>query len=381
MNALSATARHVRYKQLDSLRGIAALCVFFSHYLLIFGLSDKIIRPIIASPLGILLNGHAAVMFFFVLSGFVLSLPFVEGHRPLQLTEFYVKRIFRIYPAFVVAILLALVLKTYLYDERGIAAFPVWVKHFWVWHWTTSNYWEIAKTLALIGPNFNADLIDPVIWSLVVEMKMSLILPFFIVLVSRNNLVFNLLFFFIILLLVYNKQAGYLSVFYLGVLCAKYKDQLIAKVQLLSMILITGLVACSLILYNISYEFFVTYGDKAHPFQYFWRDHLTALGSCIVVIVVISRKTITKLLQGRVFKFIGDISYSFYLVHLTLLITICSIISLRAPLSYEYIFLLALVGSVAISYVIYRFVEVPFQKLAIKLVARFKIFSQLNLKS
>lgn len=64
-----------RIKQLDSLRGLAALTVLLSHIYLIPG----ILLPALIQNIGILspralVNGSAAVIFFFVLSDFVLSL-------------------------------------------------------------------------------------------------------------------------------------------------------------------------------------------------------------------------------------------------------------------------------------------------------------------
>jgi peptidoglycan/LPS O-acetylase OafA/YrhL len=91
-----------RYKQLDSLRGLAALTVFFGHF---WGAKLKMsfFEGLSKTPFSFLLNGGAAVMFFFVLSGFVLSLPFVNGDKPLNLAAFYIKRLLRIYPACILA--------------------------------------------------------------------------------------------------------------------------------------------------------------------------------------------------------------------------------------------------------------------------------------
>lgn len=52
------------------------------------------------------LDGAAAVIFFFVLSGFVLSLPYFEGRR-LDLADFYIRRVFRIHPAAIASLIFA----------------------------------------------------------------------------------------------------------------------------------------------------------------------------------------------------------------------------------------------------------------------------------
>jgi len=374
-----ATNVSTRYRQLDSLRGVAALFVFFSHFFLIFKIDGSLTLSLEARPLGVLINGHSAVMFFFVLSGFVLSLPFISNEKPLNLAEFYIKRVFRIYPAYILAILLAIVLKTFVFDKHGTEHFTEWVRNFWLWDWNKQNYHEIIKTFLLIGPNFNADLIDPVIWSLVTEMKMSLLLPFFIVIVSRSNVFFNLLFFLITIGLIYNHQAGYLSVFYLGILLAKYKDYLTAKFRSVSIALVIAAMIFSLFLYNINFEFFKPYGDFTHVFGYFWRDMASAIGSCILIIIAISRKRIANILETRFFIFAGDISYSFYLIHLPILITICSFFSSRSAISNIYIFLSVIILAFVISYILFQFIEKPFQAYAKKLVKR-KFIKVINYK-
>ncbi|WP_235985878.1 acyltransferase family protein [Mucilaginibacter segetis] len=370
---------HVRYKQLDSLRGLAALCVFFSHCFITYNLNGSWIKILMASPLGILINGRAAVMFFFVLSGFVLSLPYIYGERPLKLIEFYIKRVFRIYPAYLAIILIAVLLKTFIYDDNAMFPFSEWIKEFWHWEWNSSYFLETIKTFLLIGPNFNADLIDPVIWSLVVEMKMSIILPFFIIIVSRSNLTFNILFFILVLALIYNHQTGFLGVFYLGILSAKYKEQLSELVRSWSVPFVLFMLAVALFLYNVSYEFFKPYGDRAHPFAYFWRDYLNSIGGTIIIIIAIARKRITSFFDVPVFTFIGNISYSFYLFHVPLLITICSLISAKLGGSRFYIFGSTLLLSVSLSYMSYRYIELPFQNHAKSFIKKIPGISRLHI--
>jgi peptidoglycan/LPS O-acetylase OafA/YrhL len=119
-----------RYRQLDSLRGLGALSVFFAHFISL-KMAWPLLNTLHQTPLGILCNGTAALMLFFVLSGFVLSLPFVGHDRPLKLGEFYIKRIFRIYPAYIFAIILAVLLKEFVFDKNGLAPYTNWLNNFW----------------------------------------------------------------------------------------------------------------------------------------------------------------------------------------------------------------------------------------------------------
>jgi peptidoglycan/LPS O-acetylase OafA/YrhL len=161
-------------------------------------LSLKFLVKMDTSPLGFFLNGNAALMYFFVLSGFVLSLPFIDNKQPLNITAFYTRRIFRIYPAFIAAILLAIVLKTFIFQPHVVQNAGAWFNQRWLWEWNAASVKEVLRTLCLVHPAMDTNFIDPPIWSLVVEMKMSLILPFFILLVSRCNLAVNIALFFII---------------------------------------------------------------------------------------------------------------------------------------------------------------------------------------
>ena len=80
MGITNAPAKSARFVELDALRGLAALIVVLHHLRLLWQgdvePSSRILRMLLT-----LLNpaGNGAVILFFVLSGFVLSLPAVAG--------------------------------------------------------------------------------------------------------------------------------------------------------------------------------------------------------------------------------------------------------------------------------------------------------------
>ncbi|OJX72846.1 acyltransferase [Leifsonia sp. 71-9] len=101
---------HQRFQSLDGLRGVAAVIVVGYHALLIVPAMSTIYvdktNPTLftpewwlyATPLRLLLAGHEAVLVFFVLSGFVLTLPFL--HKPptgRSTLAYYGRRIIRLY--------------------------------------------------------------------------------------------------------------------------------------------------------------------------------------------------------------------------------------------------------------------------------------------
>src|SRR5262245_41871851 len=61
-----------RLGHLETLRGLAALIVFAGHTVIAF--NQPAFRQWVGSPLLVFVNGGAAVSFFFVLSGYVLTI-------------------------------------------------------------------------------------------------------------------------------------------------------------------------------------------------------------------------------------------------------------------------------------------------------------------
>lgn len=366
----------IRYKQLDSLRGVAAMSVFLSHYLGAFSPQGTVYTILRTSILGVCFNGHASVIFFFVLSGFVLSLPFINNpQRPLKLVEFYVKRVLRIYPAYVVILIIALCLKFYVFEPQGMASFPLWIKSFWTWGSNSDTTKEIIRAFMLIGPKFNHDLIDPATWSLVVEMKMSLFLPFFILIISKFNFRFNIVLFLILNVMIYNGPMEYLGIFYVGILLAKYRHILIARFEKFNLGILLVMTLVALLLYNSNYEYFKLDPPPGEYLKYFLRDYVIAIGSILIIVIAMAKMRVTSFFEKRPFIFLGDISYSFYLVHMPVLFTVCSIFSNKSMLSLVEIFVTALVVNLLISVLVYNFVEIPFQKLAKSLVKKFSFLS------
>src|ERR1043165_7640264 len=97
-----------RIRALDGLRGVAALSVVALHVLsAIPGFDaalehwpgpDSTMAALEASPLRLLWAGHAAVILFFVLSGFVLTLQLERSHSGASAYAVYVvRRLSRLY--------------------------------------------------------------------------------------------------------------------------------------------------------------------------------------------------------------------------------------------------------------------------------------------
>ncbi len=103
--ATPAELKAHRYVELDSIRGLAAFTVVMSHF---FGIwqFEPAYNYVRMSPFRVVVAGHEAVVLFFVLSGFVLSVQ-CSGKRPLTYPRYLLKRFCRIYLPFVAAVLLS----------------------------------------------------------------------------------------------------------------------------------------------------------------------------------------------------------------------------------------------------------------------------------
>jgi peptidoglycan/LPS O-acetylase OafA/YrhL len=95
---------------IEGLRGIAVLWVMLFHYVVM--IEGKLADPFIAAigdikPLDVLArNGYLGVELFFLITGFLLTLPWflraAHGEPPPSIREFYVRRFWRIAPAYYV---------------------------------------------------------------------------------------------------------------------------------------------------------------------------------------------------------------------------------------------------------------------------------------
>lgn len=342
----------MRYEELDSLRGLAAVTVFFSHSMLAFGPPDIFVN----SFLHVFWDGNAAVYLFFVLSGFCLSLPYMS-EKKFKIWPFLLRRVFRIYPAYLFSLILALVLRFFLFDHSGLAGLSGWFTSFWK---VTVNWQDLLKHFILIGPEFD-NTINAVIWTLVVEMKMSLLMPAIILVLKRANAVWSQLTLFVISFAVsifmfnYDKS-GFLSAMYLfvaGSLLAKNRDFVIRHLQRFGYQM--SLLILALFLYDFRYSTLglVSYG--------FLVKFLIMTGCILIISIVMASPVVSSFLRSKPLVVLGQSSYSLYLVHFPLMLTFTSLFYHSVSLAFS--LSLSLGVSIGLAYLIYKYIEVPFIKL------------------
>ncbi len=235
--------------------------------------------------LNIFFNGHNAVCLFFVLSGFVLSLKYIKNEsEQVSYVEFLVKRIFRLYPIYwVVLILTALYLK--------------------------SDFWLFIKKAPMIIAGHHT-LVVPV-WSLKIEMKISLIFLFLLVLALRNVKILFLAAFLYWFLFGFEI---FVLHFCLGILLAinfeKIKQIKWSKTKRYLLFLL-GLFLCSFEQIHFIVIPHKNFRETDTPLAFF----LGAFGCAIWLVLVMSAPNFQKKIEIKPLLFLGDISYGLYIGH------------------------------------------------------------------
>ncbi|MEZ7505862.1 hypothetical protein QO182_11615 [Flavobacterium sp. Arc2] len=275
-------------------------------------------------------------------------MPYIKDKNSLNLPSFYLKRVFRIYPAFIFAI----IIKVYLFDPSKMTYYSEWINEFWKWDIKEITFREFFNTFILIGPNISTDLFDPVIGTLRTEMQVSLVLPFLIYIALRVRLLLN---FLILICFVYIGR-DLIGVFYLGIMIAinrivildfiKEKSNTFYKIIFL---------VISSFLYTSRFNLSYLIEDRHYLVLIF-----TAIGCAFFMLFAMKKGLIQFILNTDIVQFLGRISCSF---HLPILLIFCSVF----PNNFLLIFLCSLIVTIVFSYLVYNFIELVFIKIGKKI--------------
>ena len=357
-----------RYSELDSLRGLAATTVLLSHLSLVLS-NVGIIERFTRTPLHILWAGHEAVILFFVLSGFVLSLAYLNN-KASSYKDFLIRRICRIYIPYLVSVLIAFSLMMIL-ARGGIEGLSGWFNQ----AWTSPITMELIINHIILLINFETEAVNGVIWSLVHEMRISIIFPLIIIFVVKLSwkkslilaLLLSSLYFILYLVFLnylkfdvtryqssYSSTLHYISFFILGAVLAKYSRQLSDIYNKLTL----WIKVVFLLIAVLSYTYQWTFNINITIFNIqIVKDWAVALGVSIFIIFVLNAQMIQKLLKINLINFVGKISYSLYLYHLIVLFMLFHIF--YGKLSNLVLFPTVFILSFVVAALMYYLVEKP----------------------
>ena len=169
------------------MRGIAAFAVVLSHAADNVAASDQtaaqILQSLCATPLRAMFNGRYAVIFFFVLSGWVLTRSLLVEKPPGYLV-FVLRRIMRLCVPTAAALILSAALYWACHSTSPWPDPTVWFANA---GWTRVPWpSEIIRQALMIGADGDFYL-DGVVWSLVHELRFSLLLPLVVLVSARGT--------------------------------------------------------------------------------------------------------------------------------------------------------------------------------------------------
>jgi peptidoglycan/LPS O-acetylase OafA/YrhL len=362
-----------RLVELDALRGVAAASVVLYHSSIPFsvmydntrGDGFTLANVLKYTPLHAIFAGYSAVIVFFVLSGLVLALPFVNG-RGGGYRAFVVKRFFRLWPTYAAAIGLTFVLVAVAHAHT-VSGMSSWFYEKWAPPVTAG---VIAGHLSLIGA-FDNNPYNPVIWSLVHEMRVSLAFPLIVAATMflgwKRAIGLALLLSFLAVLLRSGDTLGnytitlkYIPAFIAGILLAAHWKTLGDFVARISGRAAAALAAVALLAY--------TWADWADqnffpgPIGELLRNRVSdvvvlTFGAALIIVLTQRQGRARSALMSRVPQFLGRISYSLYLVHVPVLLAVIHLLGS----SVDPVLLLPLVWAISIGLadLSQRFIEVP----------------------
>lgn len=329
-----------RFEELDSLRGIAAVTVIFCHFLLVFPafdfyhLSGRHYDFLIYSPLHFFWAGHEAVILFFTLSGFVLCISIMKSQTFLY-KSYIVKRFCRIYIPYILIMFLSVLASIQLHNHE-LQGVSDWTLQFWNNGISLKTFLQLG-TLILF-PSYVANDYNIALWSLVHEMRISIIFPIIVFVVVRIRSLYSIVLALGIAIIGYIgsvifsnsllvdgfQSAQYILMFTVGALMAYHVDSLSAWYLSLNRWMKGMLPIIGILLYT--YDWWFMYDMRIIHLSLI-DDIFSMLGSVIFIICAMNSNRIRHMLHRHSIHYVGSISYSIYLIHGLVLISFLYLLS------------------------------------------------------
>ena len=319
---MSAHPSQQRIGIINALRAFAALAVAWGHFVAGQG---KFLGPTGK-------YGYLGVEIFFVISGFVIPWSlYRSGYTARDYGRFLLKRNLRLYPPYLASIAISL-----------LAANFVIAPLFHIPRLTMTGR-DLLLHLAYLNDLFHVRWVNVVYWTLAVELQWYLLVGLaYPLLASRRKLtrfaitVAMLLAYYTIFWdrLVFH----YLPIFLIGVFVFQWRAGIIERREMLGL---TAVMAVAML--RISG----------------WLVPLVAVPTALLIAFV--------RFESRRADRVGDISYSLYLLHLPIGVSVIGVLARWLPYSSWYLGLLDAIGVVASmggAWVLYQLVEKPSQELS-----------------
>jgi len=306
-----------------------------------------------------IMEGGYGVAIFFMISGFILSLPFAKAHfdkssgkKNISLKRYYVRRLIRLEPPYIIALIIFFIGN-------------VWVLHKYSFQELSPHFFASAFYLHnTIYDSFSYVL--PIAWSLEVEVQFYLLAPLLccIYLIRSKYIRWAIFLIAIICSGIYNYQfimgnlAKFFCCFGVGMLVTDFyctKEKFITSSRLCTII---GILSLLIILFVPTLTSYIGYWIK-----FFF--------SFVLFYTVLTNERMKKIFSNKYFTLIGGMCYSIYLLHFGILSASGKLLqsSGLALSNYTLIpvyFILFTVVILILSGIYFLLVEKPFMKMVIR---------------
>lgn len=313
------------------------MAVSLQHVLTIGGAVGAVMAVVSLTPLNAFVDGTRAVLLFFVLSGLVLGLPFFQ--TVVSPVGFVLKRATRLYPAYWLALAIS------------VAVFSLTAR-------PNLSLYAIGNYASLLT-EFDAQQFNVVFWSLVQEMRLSILFPLLIVPVAFLRTRWILLTIPVLIAFGYlgEDSAGapiiglpatvyYACFFVIGALTAKHLASLRGVVQRSNQ---AGVAVCLVGLIAV-YGSLPVFGVTV-PVE----KVVIGLASAGIMVIGMGWLPMSNLLRAPALQFLGRVSYSYFLLHVPIGVVVNGALGGASLLSAA----ITIAASLFAAWIAYRFVEVP----------------------
>jgi peptidoglycan/LPS O-acetylase OafA/YrhL len=346
-----------RIKSLDGIRAISIIMVLLGHgkYAIEKKYTDNFLFEIVS-------DAHLGVMIFFVISGYLITsllLKEKEVQGEISIKNFYIRRVFRIFPIFYIYILTIIILKNLGYDSIFTDYSSVLFAGLYIWNY--KHFFEI--------PEGNGNWFFGHTWSLSLEEQFYLIWPLLfwkLNIVSLKKVTIAIILLSPLLgLLTYfilpgsRGQIGMMlptgsGTIFMGCLGAILEKEIDFKKKL-------GRLLENKTLVSLSFIFvFLVNGELSRMFgggySIVFGNLIASAGIMFIIFYCISTTSfISVFLNNKILVKIGLISYSLYIWQQLFLTDLIDLPTNRFPINYIFCFIVAIVS--------YHFIEKPINNL------------------
>ncbi len=327
-----------RFETIDGLRGFLALGVFFTHVMATHGYYANGRWDTAFAPFYVV-TGEAGVSLFFMITGFLFWRKALRTGGKLEARSLYRSRIRRLAPMYFVSVALCLLVIAAL-SHFALREDPVTVLRE-IRPWLSFGFMPTAD----VNGVKDAHIINAVYWTLAYEWSFYLALPLLSLFIKGWRFAFLLA-----AAIFFGVQAPITLNFVAGALAAVFVERRLLEGRLASPWLApVPLLALGAVLAMNS-----AFAPAAVALLF------------VFFLFVVDGNSMLGLLHTRAAKFLGTVSYSFYLLHATVIFIAFRTVDAFAPVAslgatqHWMIAALAAAATIAISALTYRRIEHPF---------------------